>query len=131
MELSRILLKTSAANVWDFAVNLWHSSRFPAESQQVPQVSGGKMAGFRWKTSRKPVCFQRKAHLRKFLLELPWNSGGFHQAKSNLNPGNFPMELQWNPTGILVEFIPLETQWESFCDSGGISPRIPPFFSLG
>ena len=93
----------------------WKTAGFPVESWRV---SGGKPAGSRWKTSipvesqqvsgGKPAGFQCKAFLKKFLLDFLRNSGGFHQANPDLNPGGFPVEFHWDPGRI-----PLGFQWNS------------------
>ena len=64
------------------------------ESQRV---SSGKLVGFQW-----------KAFLKKILLDFLLNSGGFHQANPDLNPGGFPVEFHWDSGRI-----PLGFQWNS------------------
>ena len=52
--------------------------------------------------------FQCKAFLKKILLDFLRNSGGFHQANPDLNPGGFPVEFHWDSGRI-----PLGFQWNS------------------
>ena len=79
------------------------------ESRQVP---GGKPEGFPVESQRvsgeKPAGFQCKAFLKKILLDFLRNSGGFHQANPDLNPGGFPVEFHWDSSRI-----PLGFQWNS------------------
>ena len=96
----------------------WKAGRFPVESRPV---SSGKKAGF-----------QCKAFLKKILLDFLRNSGGFHQANPDLNPGRFQVEFHWDSGRILLGF-----QWNSsgnpigvLAENAGIPVELPPGFRL-
>ena len=83
---------------------------FPQQSTAFFQslLNNVGFPGFWQKTAGFPAGFRCKAFLKKIPLDFLRNSGGFHQANPDLNPGGFPVEFHWDSSRILLGF-----QWNS------------------